>query len=175
MVSRATTRGVCIVLLVWLSMASTASYAQQGPSIAFADSVCFGGRMATLIGQGFLPGDTVYLDALPPVPRHLPIPPSQPSEGIRLGMVTVGADGQFTVQISLADPITGRSFGGSPAGDTEYYAIEAFPASFGASSAENSSRAPKAVCAAAPNGAVPPTAPTSLSRLPATGTGHAAG
>jgi len=173
MVRKAAQTGLSILLLIWLGMAPTVGDAQQGPSIAFVDSICFGGRTATLNGQGFLPGDTVYIEALPPIPRHLPVPDSQPSGTVRLTTVTTDSGGRFVVQLALVNPTTGRPFGGSRPDDMEYYAVLAFPASFDGRSEETVSRAPKAVCAAAPEGATP-VARTLPVGLPATGIGHRA-
>ncbi len=171
MVHRLARAGLPVVLLLCLGIAPTASYAQQQPSIAFAESTCIGGRAATVYGQGFVPGDTVSLELVPPVPRRLPVPPSLPTESIPQATVTVGPDGRFVARVNFVSPVTGGAFHGSPPGETEYYALQAVPFSFGERSEETISRAPKAVCAAAPEVSTPIAAVATPGGLPATGAG----
>ncbi len=161
---------MCFAILSYLGTAPMVSDAQQGSSIAFVDNVCFGGRAATVLGQGFKPGDTVYLELVPPVPRDLPVPSSLPTEAIPQATVTADSDGRFVAQVSFVSPVTGGAFHGSPPGVTKYYALQAYPASFGARSVETLSQAPTAVCAAAPEGATP-IAQTVPSALPVAGAG----
>jgi hypothetical protein len=138
-------RGLAIWVLVvgaLGSLGAAATGAQGQPSISLSPQEGSAGTVVTISGEGFTPGDTVYLEGFPGIGSN--------HGTIRLATVTVDVDGQF--RIGAVMPPEGSENWGQVGGE---YTVMAYPHSFGARTTETIAAAPKAVFTVT-TGALPP-------------------
>jgi hypothetical protein len=134
---------VCLLLVGALAGVGTAvARAQAQPSISISPQEGRAGAVLTVAGEGFAPGDTVYVEVFPGV---------GPDHGtIRLATVSVDAEGKF--RIGAVMPPEGSENWGRIGGE---YTVMAYAHSLGARTTETIEAAPKAVFTLTP-GAWPP-------------------
>jgi hypothetical protein len=124
---------VCLLLVGVLgTLGTVVTGAQAQPSISVSPQQGPSGTVPTIGGEGFAPGDTVYLEVFPGIgPNH---------GTVRLATVTVDADGEFRIGVVM--PPEGFENWGRVGGE---YTVMAYPHSFGARTTESVEVAPKAV------------------------------
>lgn len=135
------------IIYTGTSLSEIAAQPQQSASITLTPDCGVGGTRVVVRGEGFIPGDVVYIDLMGPL------------EGSRLATATPGPDGRFAVSIVI--PV-----GVFP----EPQRIIAYPESFGGRSEETVARAPRAFFTVTDSGA-PASGAGSLG-LPRTGVSH---
>lgn len=125
--------------------------AQAAPRITIAPPTGSSNTVISVVGAGFAPGDTVYIEAFP---RREP-----PFQGgtIRLATVAAGPDGRFETTVRFGGPPT------PPEEAPTAFNIMAYASGFGDRTFETVQAAPKAVFILA-----------GLNHLPATGSRHTA-
>jgi len=134
---------VCFLLVgTIVSLGTAVTWAQEQPRISISSEEGPPRTVLTISGEGFPPGDRVYLEVFPGIgPNH---------GTIRLAMVTVDADGEF--RIGVVTPPEGFENWGQVGGE---YTVMAYPQSFGARTAETIEGAPNVVFTLTP-GVWPP-------------------
>ncbi len=115
-----------------------ASEAQGQPSISVSPQEGPAGTVVTVSGEGFIPGDTVYIDVTAVLSRG--------GGTVRLATVTVDTEGQFriTAEMRAAGTSVYREFN-----------VMAYPHSFGMRNRDTIKAAPKAIFTVTP-GVWPP-------------------
>ena len=138
-------RGItaCLLLVGWLALGVSATEGQAQPRLSVSPEQGPAGTVLTIVGDGFVPGDTVYVEVWPGV---------APDSGtVRLATVTADDLGRF--RTSALMPPEGFENWGRIAGR---HTVMAYPHSFGDRTRETIEAAPKMVFAFTP-GAPPPT------------------
>jgi hypothetical protein len=120
---------VCLLLVGALGiLATTGARAQGEPSISVSPQEGPPGTVVTVSGEGFIPGDTVYIDVTAVLSRG--------GGTVRLATVTVDAEGGFRITAEM------RAAGTSVYRD---FNVMAYPHSFGMRNKETIEAAPKAI------------------------------
>jgi len=130
---------VCLLLVGALgTLGVVATRAQGEPSISVSPQEGPPGTVVTVSGEGFIPGDTVYIDVTAVLSRG--------GGTVRLATVTVDAEGGFriTAEMRAAGTSVYREFN-----------VMAYAHSFGNRSVETIAAAPKAIFTVT-TGASPP-------------------
>jgi hypothetical protein len=126
---------VCLLLVGALgTLGVVATRAQGEPSISVSPQEGPPGTVVTVSGEGFIPGDTVYIDVTAVLSRG--------GGTVRLATVTVDAEGGFriTAEMRAAGTSVYREFN-----------VMAYAHSFGNRSVETIAAAPKAVFTVTPS------------------------